>query len=124
MKRGLASGAAVIAIAMTAALAFPALAATLGSTSRTLGAGGAAVTRCEPDGIATRPNLSGTTVVSVTVSGIASACEDLIVWATVTGATSSSGSVTVPVGGGSATVTLAAAVAVVQSMRIDLVISP
>ena len=123
MKRGLASGAAVIAIAMTAALAFPALAATLGSTSRSLGAGQAAVNRCDPDGIATRPNLSGTTVVSVTVSGIASACEDLVVRATVTGATSSSGSTVTPIGGGTVTVTLAAEVAVVQSMRVDLVVS-
>ncbi|MBI5158436.1 MAG: hypothetical protein HZA58_10585 [Acidimicrobiia bacterium] len=123
MKRGLASGAAVIAIAMTAALASPALAATLGSTSRSLGAGAAAVTRCDSDGLATRPNLSGTTVVSVTVSGIASECEDLIVRATVTGGTSSSGSTVIPSGGGTLTVTLAAAVGVVESMRIDLTVS-
>ncbi len=124
MKRGLASGAAVVAIAMTAAFAFPVLAATLGSTSRSLGAGGAAVARCDTDGIATRPNLSGTTVVSVTVSGIAGECGGFTLKATVTGGTSSGGSATVPGGGGSVTVTLATAVAVVQSMRFDLVMTP
>lgn len=124
MKRFLASGAAVIALAMTAALAVPALAASLGSWSGTLGSGAATVTKCDPDGVTVAINLSTTNVASVTASGIASACGGLTMQATVTGGTTQSGSVTVPVGGGSATATLAAVVAVVQSLRVDVVISP
>lgn len=123
MKRPSAFRAAVIAIAMTAAFALSAAAASLGAVSGTLAAGTSAVDRCNADGVATRANLSGTDVVSVTVSGIAAACGGLTLKATVTGATSSEGSTTIAAGGGSATVTLAAGVALVQSLRIDLAVS-
>jgi len=63
-------------------------------------------------------------VVSVTVSGIEAACAGFTLKATVTGSTSFEGTVVVPGGGGSATATLAASVAVVQSIRFDIVIAP
>jgi hypothetical protein len=124
MRRTIASGAAVIALAVAAALALPALAASLGSNSRTLGAGTASVPRCDADGIKIAINLTGTNVVSVTGTGIDSGCGGLTMKATVTGGTSSSGSIAVPAGGGSVTATLAASVAVVQSLRVDVVVTP
>ncbi len=117
-------GAVGVAIAAAAAFALPALAASLSSTSGTLGSGASVVSQCDPDGIATTVNLSGTNVVGVTASGIAAACSEMTIKAVVSGDTSSSGSTIVPAGGGSTTVTLAAEVAMAQSMRIDLVVAP
>ncbi len=80
--------------------------------------------QCDPDGIGTALNLSGTSVVSITASGINEDCEDLTLNVTLSGTASSSGSAVIPTGGGSITVILAASVSVVQSMRIDLVVTP
>ena len=124
MKQSYALGVAVIAVVVTATLAVPTLAASLYPASSTLGSGKAVVSSCDSDGVAAAPNLSGSNVVSVTVSGIEAACAGFTLKATVTGSTSFEGTVVVPGGGGSATATLAASVAVVQSIRFDIVIAP
>ena len=75
------------------------------------------------NGVTTLPTLSSGNVTAVTVSGIAAACGNLTLKATVNnGTTSSNGSATVPAGGGSASVTLAASVAMKDTMQIDVVI--
>lgn len=116
--------AVIVTTALTALLALPALAASLGSTSRTLSAGATAVQRCDPDGFAVALELAGTNVIGVTVSGLDAACGGLTVKATVVGSTTSYGNATVPGGGGTTTVTLGAAVAVAQSLRVDVVVAP
>ncbi len=123
MKRNGALETAVIAMAMTAALAPFAVAASLGSASNSLASGSSAVAQCDSDGVAIELNLSGTSIVSVTASGIAAECGGKTLSATVTGATSSGGSIAIPGGGGSATVVLTATVALVQSLSVDASVS-
>jgi hypothetical protein len=100
-----------------------ALAAGAALTSRTVGSGAASVGRCDSDGVAVGVTVSGGNVVSTILTGIAPACGGRTASVTVSGTTTSSGTAAVPGGGGSLTITLAAAVPVVQSMRLDLVMS-
>jgi hypothetical protein len=113
------------ALAATVAVAVVSLtvgsAASLTAGSKSLGAQGVAVPRCDTDGFTLVQNLSSSNVVSVTVSGIAAACATGTMSVTLNNGTSnSSGTVTVPSGGGSVTVTLATPVAAKDSEEIDV----
>ena len=113
---------AVAAVTLVAGVSTltPGLAANLGVTARTAGAGTASVARCDTDGISPIPTISGTNVVSVTVSGIASACGGGQASLRLSnGTTASTASATVPAGGGSVVMTLAASVALSQTIKID-----
>lgn len=97
-------------------------AASLGLSSNTLGAATAAMPRCTNAGLTVFQNLSGATVVSVTVGSIPAACAGATLQLTVnTGAANASGSAVVPGGGGSVTVTLGSAPTVAVADEIDLV---
>ena len=96
-----------------------ALASSLTDTSQTVGAGKAAVARCETGGVTTLYN-AGTTVTSVIVSNIASGCAGATMKVTVNNhTTTSSGSGTVPAGGGSLTVNVTSIV-LTQSMQNEI----
>src|SRR5690349_20834076 len=110
LRSGLGALAATVAVAVVSLTVGNA--ASLSTGSKSLGAQGVAVPRCDTDAYTIVQNLTSTNVVSVTVSGIASACATATMSATVNnGVTSSSGSATVPAGGGSLTITLALPVA-------------
>jgi hypothetical protein len=98
-------------------------ASSLNDSSKTVGANKAAVASCDANGFATLFNYSATPpfpIVSVTVSGIASACGGQTLQVTVSNATTnSSGSTAVPAGGGSVTVTLSSSIAESDSTRTD-----
>lgn len=112
--------AAVVTIVATIA---PGLAANLGSGSQTLAGANAAVTSCDTDGVTVVRALSGTNVISVTVSNIAAACGNGALSLTVSnGATNVSGTAVVPAGGGSVVVTLASPIAAADAMTTDLTI--
>ena len=112
------------AASVAAALAVPGLASGVPSTSNRLGANAVAIARCDTDGVSVLQNLSGTSVVSVTVGSISSACAGGSLSANVNnGSANSGGTVTVPGGGGSVTVPLGVAVAVTDSERTEVVIS-
>ena len=97
-------------------------AASVSFSSNTLGAATAATPRCTADGLTVFQNLSGATVISVTVSAIPAACAGATLQATLnTGAANASGSAVVPGGGGSVTVTLGSAPTVAVADQIDLV---
>jgi hypothetical protein len=101
----------------------PALAAGLSTTSASLGGSGATVTRCDSDGVGVIGNLSGSNVVSVTVSNLAPACGSGSLSVTVSnGSTNSTGTGVVPGGGGSLTVTLGSPIAATNAMTTDLAI--
>lgn len=113
----------VIASAVIASL-LVGLAAGSPVSSRTLARGSAVVPRCDLDGVSMVPNVTTTSVTSVTVSGIASACATGLLSVTVrSGASFSTGTATVPGGGGSMVITLASTVPMTQSMTIDLTIA-
>jgi hypothetical protein len=98
-------------------------AASLAVTSSSLGASTAATPRCTAAGLSILQNLSGATVISVTVSGLPAACGTATLQVTVNnGAANASGSAAVPVGGGSVTVTLGSAPAVSTTEQTDLVL--
>jgi hypothetical protein len=108
---------------LSAAAAILGAAASLAVTSSTLGAATAATPRCTAAGLSVLQNLSGATVVSVTVSGLPAACGTATLQVTVnTGAANATGSAAVPVGGGSVTVTLGSAPAVSTTEQTDLVL--
>lgn len=99
------------------------VAASLTLVAGSLGASSLTVPRCTTDGIGAIQNLSGSSVVSVTVSDLPPACGGATVEATVNnGSANSSGSNTVPGGGGSVTVTLASAVAATTTEQIEIVL--
>ena len=99
-------------------------AASLAMSGATLGANVATVQRCMSTGPSVIQNLSGSTVVSVTVSGLPSTCGGATIQATINNqTTSASGSNTVPAGGGSVTVTFASAPAATVAEQIDVVIT-
>ena len=111
---------AAVAVA-GAAVAF---AASLSFDGGSLGADAETIPRCTTAGLGVIPNVSGTTIVSVSVSGLPSACGNATLQVTLNNqVTSSGGSNTVPAGGGSVTVTLAAAVAITPVEQIDLVLT-
>ena len=98
-------------------------AASLAFTSSTLGAASTATPRCTAAGLSVLQNLSGTTVISVTVSGLPAGCGTATLQVTVNnGAANASGSAAVPAGGGSVTVTLGSAPAVSTTEQTDLVL--
>jgi len=104
-----------------AAIAF---AASLAFSSGSVGVDWESVPRCTTAGVGVIQNVSGTTAISVTVSGLPGACGGATLQVTVNNQlTSSSGSATVPGAGGSVTVTLAVAVAITAVEQVDLVLT-
>ena len=115
--------AALLAVAAISCAAV-AFAASLAFDGRSLGMDTRATPRCTSAGLAVIQNVSGTTVISVTVSGLPSACGNASLQVAVNNqVTSSTGSATVPSGGGSVTVTLGVAVAITAVEQVDLVLS-
>ncbi len=119
-----ATGATVaIGAVVGAALVVTGAAASLGLTSDSLGAASVSMPRCTTAGLGVTQNLSGSNVISVTVSNLPSSCGNATLPVAVNnGTASSSGSAAVPAAGGSVTVTLAAAVAVSTAETTDLVV--
>jgi len=114
----------VLALGILAASVGIALAASLTMSSSSLGAARVSTPRCTAVGLGVLQVLSGSNVVSVTVSSLPSGCGGATLQATLNnGTTSSSGSTTVPAGGGSVTVTLGSAIALGQVDEIDLVLT-
>ena len=110
--------------ALTVGFVFVGHASGMTDSSRSLSTGGAAVSRCDTDGVTVGQNLSGTNVVSVSVGGISASCAGGVLSLTVNNGTANAGgSATVPVGGGSVTITLASAVAVKDVASNDLTIT-
>jgi len=104
-----------------ASLAF---AASLTFDGRSLGVDTETVPRCTATGLGVIQNVSGSNVVSVTVSGVPSACGSATLQVTVNNlVTSSGGTAAVPAGGGSVTVTLVTAVAITAAEQVDLVLT-
>lgn len=101
-------------------LVVPGLASSLDHSSGSLAAEGAAVGRCDPDGVTTRFVLSGTDIQSVVVSGIDSGCGGDTIAVTVdNGSTARSGSSTVPGGGGSVSVSLSSTLPMSDAMQTE-----
>jgi hypothetical protein len=99
-------------------------AGSIGAASTTLGAGRAAVTACDTDGITVTQVLTGINVTAIGVGGVASACGTGTISVTVNnGTANSTGTAIVPAGGGSITVTLASTVAMKDSDEIDVAIT-
>ena len=115
---------AVLLVAIALGGGVVAFAESLAFDGRTLGMDTESVPRCTSAGLGVIQNLSGTTVVSVTVSNLPSACGGASLQVTVNNqVTSSGGSTTVPAGGGSVTVTLGVAVAITAVEQVDLVLT-
>jgi hypothetical protein len=113
----------VLAFVLGAGFVIGAAASVTISTAR-VGANAIATPRCTSIGMPLVQNLTGTSVTSVTVSGIPSACGGATLYATANnGTTASSGSVAVPAGGGSATVTLSSGVPVATAVQVDVVVT-
>ena len=99
-------------------------AASVALSTQTVGMARVAVPRCVAGASTVLSNLSGSSVVSVTISGLPGACGGATAQAAVNnGTTSSSGSATVPAGGGSVTVTLSTGVAVTTTYQTDVVLT-
>jgi hypothetical protein len=116
------SGMAAVGVGMLVA-ASVGLAASLSSSTGSLGAATAATGRCTNAGLTVFRNLSGSNVASVTVGAIPAACGGATLLVTVTvGAATGSGSASVPAGGGSVTVAIAGTPAAATAERTDLVL--
>jgi hypothetical protein len=101
-----------------------AFAASLAFDGRSLGMDNETTPRCTSAGLGVIQNVVGTTVISVTVNGLPSACGNATLQVAVNNqVTSSNGSATVPSGGGTVTVTLGLAVAITAVEQVDLVLS-
>lgn len=99
-----------------------AFAASISLSSGSIGAGTATTGRCTNAGLTVVQNLSGSNVASVTVGAIPAACGGATLLVSVTaGATTGSGSASVPAGGGSVTVAISGTPAVTASELTDLV---
>lgn len=123
--RSLACLGAVVVVLMTAAVSTGFASSQL-MTARGIGTASAAVPSCDTDGMKVVPdaNVTGTTVVSVTVSAIASACGAATISIHLSsGTASANGSSTVPAGGGSVTVAMSPAIAPSDSMQSDLTLA-
>ena len=115
---------AVLLAATMVAGATVAFAASLTFDGRSLGMDTETIPRCTSAGLSVLQNVSGTTVVSVTVSGLPSACGSATLQVTVNNlVTSSGGSATIPSGGGQVTVSLGTAVAITAAEQVDLVLT-
>ena len=115
---------ALVFVAIAAVLAQGAFAASLAFDGRSLGVDREPTPRCTNAGLGVIQNVSGTTVTSITVNGLPSACGSATIQVTVNNqVTSSGGSATVPSGGGSVTVTLAVAVAITAIAEVDLIVT-
>jgi hypothetical protein len=113
---------AAIAVGWAAALVVGA-AVGLSLTSGTLGAASLSTPRCTNAALSVLPNLTASTVASVTVGTLPAACATATLQVAVdNGTTSSTGSAAVPAGGGNVTVTLAVPVALTTTFRTDLVL--
>ena len=124
MRRRLGAGIGAAAIGAVVLVAIIGHGASMGAASTSLGAGKAAVTACDPDGITVTQVLTGINVTAVGVGGVASACGTGTISVTVNnGTANSTGTAIVPAGGGSMTVTLASAVAMKDSDEIDVAIT-
>jgi hypothetical protein len=120
-----AAGAIALLIAAAAPLVGPATgwAAGLAVSTGSLGAASVAVPRCTTTALTVLPVLSGSTVSSVSVSGLPASCGGATVRATVdTGTARGSGSSTVPAGGGSLSVSITSGPALVAATAIELVV--
>ena len=114
---------AVGLLLLSAAGAVIGMAASVTFTTDKIGASTVTVPRCTAASLTVLQNLTATTVTSVTVGAIPSACGGATLQVTVNnGTTNSSGSAAVPAGGGSVTVTLAVAQAVSATEETDLVL--
>ncbi len=117
--RSLAVAAMIVVLGTVAAFA-----ASLSFDGGSLGMASTSTPRCTSAGLGLIQNLSGSNVISVTVSSLPSACGNATLQATLNNtSTSSGGSATVPAGGGSVTVTLGAPVAMATTEEIDLVLT-
>ena len=115
------SASLLVAVVLGLALAH---AASLGAGTASLGAGAIATPRCTTSGLAVTQNLSGTSIASVTVTGVPSTCGAGTMYATVNnGSASSSGSSAIPAGGGTVTVTLAATVPATTVDEADILVT-
>lgn len=101
-----------------------AYAASVATAPGSLGAARVATPRCTTAGLSVLQNLSGSTVVSVTVGNLPAACGNGTIQVAVNnGSVSATGSGTVPAAGGSITVTLGAAPAVAAGEETDVVVT-
>jgi hypothetical protein len=99
-------------------------AASLALSTASIGASSLTVPRCTSAGIGVIENLSGSNVVSVTISNLPGSCGAATAQVTVSnGSANSSGTGTVPGGGGSLTVALGVSVAATTNHRVDLVLT-
>jgi hypothetical protein len=110
--------------ALIAAGATQAFAAALSVGAGSVGMSSTSAPRCTTAGLGVIQNLSGSNVISVTVSGLPAGCATATLQVTVNNqSTSSGGSATVPAGGGSVTVSLGTAVAIASTEQVDLVLT-
>ena len=99
------------------------LADSLPLSSPQVGAANAAVPKCSTAGMTAFENVSGSSVVSVSVSNVDSTCAGGTLSLTVNnGTTTGSASALVPGGGGSMTVTLGSPVPFIDNASVDLVV--
>ncbi len=111
-------------LVLSAATATTGFAAAVTVGAGSIGTARISAPRCTAAGLGVVQNLSGSTIVSVTVSSLPSACGNGTLQVTVNnGSTSASGSSAIPAAGGSVTVTLGSAPAVAVAEETDLVIT-
>ena len=117
--RSLAVAAMIVVLGTVAAFA-----ASLSFDGGSLGMASTSTPRCTNAGLGQIQNLSGSNVVSVTVSNLPAACGNATLQVSLNNtSTSSGGSATVPAAGGSVTVTLGTPVAMATTEEIDLVLT-
>ena len=115
--------AAFTAGAVSLAAAGFASAANLHVGTAGLGSGWAPSPGCTTAGLSVLSNLSGSSVVSVTVAAVPAACAGATLAVTVTnGSATGSGSASVPAEGGSVTVSLGSATPITTRLETDLVL--
>jgi hypothetical protein len=112
---------AVMAL-VTAAGAVSGFATSLGWSAGTIGAGTVPTTRCTNAGLSIVPNLTGAVVTSVTVASVPATCGGSTLRVTADdGASTGSGSMTVPGAGGAVVVTLGGAPVLAASVTIHTI---
>jgi hypothetical protein len=111
-------------IACVAVAAVSGAADSLALASDQVGAASSAVPKCSTVGMAAVENVSGSSIVSVTVSQIDAACAGGTLSLTVNNGTiNGSGLAAVPGGGGSITITLGSAVPFASNAGVDLLVA-